>query len=303
MHGLHEDGPASAAHGPAQQPLVGHRSRKQISEFRLHRPATLAEAWELWSQGGPFCDLMAGGVDLINDMKSGRRVDQLIAIGHLDELRRLHVSADVIALGAAVSHDALGKAALPGPFDALSGLWRGIANPRVRFKGTLGGNILAGNPHYDAMPCLEALGAWTTGRLKGGAQVRLSPSAAACSGGELLLSEIVIPRTATAFAYERSERPIASVALALFEPRDRARSARVAVGCAFARPAVVDLELPGSLATIGNADASSALIERVMGQLPAARSDLNASARYRSHLIAILLKRVIAKIVRQIDGQ
>ena len=44
----------------------------------------------------------------------------------------------------------------------LATLWREIANPRVRHTGTVGGNIMSRQPHYDAMPALMALGATAT---------------------------------------------------------------------------------------------------------------------------------------------
>jgi aerobic carbon-monoxide dehydrogenase medium subunit len=286
-HGTYDHEPAG---------LVGHRSRKRINDFRLHQPTTLEEAWRVWSHGGPFCALMAGGVDLINELKNGCHIGDLVALGQLDELKGLRVSADNITLGVLTSHHDLGGADLPAPFDALSKIWRTIANPRVRFKGTLGGNILAANPSYDAAPCLEALGAWTTGRLKDGTIVRLSPCAAASYGKEILLSEIVISRKATAFVYERGERPIASVALAAFGNADQGRSLRIAVGCAFDHTVVVELKLPSGFALIGDTEAKHTLVARLMAALPVARSDVNASGRYRSHLIGILTARAIGKL-------
>jgi aerobic carbon-monoxide dehydrogenase medium subunit len=276
--------------------LIGHRSRKRISDFRIHQPTTLEAAYNLWSRAGPFCALMAGGVDLINDLKEGARVDDLIALREVNELRGLKVSAHEITLGVLTSHRDIGAADLPSPFDALSQVWRDIANPRVRSKGTLGGNILAANPSYDATPCLEALGAWTRGRLKDGTFVGLSPGTAAPYGKDIFLLEIVIPRKAKAFVYERSERPLASVALAVFGEPNQGRSVRIAVGCAFDRTVVVELELSDEFASPDEVDPGNALVERLMAALPVACSDLNASGSYRTRLIRILTARATRKL-------
>ena len=54
--------------------LAVHRSRKLIPEFRLHRPRSAAEAVAMKAAAGPGAVYMAGGIDVVNRMKSGLQV-------------------------------------------------------------------------------------------------------------------------------------------------------------------------------------------------------------------------------------
>ena len=65
--------------------LAVHRSRKLIPEFRLHRPRSAAEAVALKAAAGAGAVFMAGGIDVVNRMKFGVPVTDLI---HLGQYRR-----------------------------------------------------------------------------------------------------------------------------------------------------------------------------------------------------------------------
>jgi len=63
--------------------LAVHRSRKLIPEFRLHRPNSPAEAVALKAAAGADAVFMAGGIDMVNRMKSGAPVTEVIHLGRL----------------------------------------------------------------------------------------------------------------------------------------------------------------------------------------------------------------------------
>ena len=62
-------------------PLAVHRSRKLIPEFRLHRPRSATEAVAMKAAAGPGGVYMAGGIDVVNRMKSGLPVTDAIHLG------------------------------------------------------------------------------------------------------------------------------------------------------------------------------------------------------------------------------
>ncbi|WP_428486484.1 FAD binding domain-containing protein [Rhodopila sp.] len=151
--------------------LVALRSRRHIAPFALHRPDTLAEALALRSAPGPSA-FLAGGLDLIDWLKQGNAVDRLIRLDGLPDLATVSDRPDGLRIGAMVRHAGITDSALiRGAVPDLAELWNGIANPRVRFSGTIGGNVMAGRPEYDALPALMALGAE--------AEVALAPSGGA----------------------------------------------------------------------------------------------------------------------------
>jgi len=126
--------------------LAVHRSRKLIPEFRLHRPRSAAEAVAMKAAAGPGAVYMAGGIDVVNRMKSGLQVTDVIHLGAVAELDDIEEAEDGLQVGALVTHDRLAtsplvKAQLP----ALAQTWPDVANIRIRCKGTIGGNIMAGD--------------------------------------------------------------------------------------------------------------------------------------------------------------
>ena len=95
-------------------PLAVHRSRKLIPEFRLHRPRSAAEAVAMKAAAGPGAVYMAGGIDVVNRMKSGLQVTDVIHLGAVAELDDIEEAEDGLQLGALVTHDQLWLSALLG---------------------------------------------------------------------------------------------------------------------------------------------------------------------------------------------
>ena len=130
--------------------LAVHRSRKLIPEFRLHRPRSAAEAVALKAAVGAGAVFMAGGIDVVNRMKFGVPVTDLIHLGRIDGLDRIEEQDGGLQLGALVTHDRLATSPQVGArLPSLVQTWPDVANIRIRCKGTIGGNIMAGDPTYD----------------------------------------------------------------------------------------------------------------------------------------------------------
>jgi FAD binding domain in molybdopterin dehydrogenase len=83
-----------------QPTLAVHRSRKLIPEFRLHRPNSAAEAVTMMASSGPGAAYMAGGIDIINRMKFGAPVTDLIHLGHVAGLDGIDEEGDGLRVGA-----------------------------------------------------------------------------------------------------------------------------------------------------------------------------------------------------------
>jgi len=176
----------------------------------LCRAGSVAAAVAALAEPGAMA--VAGGTDLCARYNAGARPGLLVCLERLDALRCIAVGAGEIRIGALVPHaqgsgDAGLRAALPG----FAAAWAMIANPRVRFRGTIGGNLMAGRTRYEMPLLLAALGA--TLHFAGGdgmtAQGPLAPPPAGA-----LLHHVTIPRhRGQRFIYMRGLRPRLTLAL------------------------------------------------------------------------------------------
>jgi carbon-monoxide dehydrogenase medium subunit len=274
-------------------PLAVHRSRKLIPEFRLHRPRSAAEAVAMKVAAGPGAVYMAGGIDLVNRMKSGLQVTDVIHLGAVAELDDIEEAEDGLQLGALVTHDRLAtsplvKARLP----ALAQTWPEVANIRIRCKGTIGGNIMAGDPSYDFS--LTALAADV--RLHflisdGSTRIVSAPQSWGTTRDALLTAIILRSGSALRLVFDRSLRPVVTVALGLDMVDGLITRGRVAIGCAYAAPLTASLPLAEPLPPGELAHGAEQLAQEVVTGLPIPLADHHATSGYRLRMIEILLRR------------
>jgi len=113
--------------------------------FRYRSPATLREAVEVLAGEGPDAMLLAGGTDLLPNMKRRQQVPKvLVGLGRLDSLRTIR-SGDGdggFSLGCRLTLAELAEH--PVVRSRFSAVWQAagqIASPQIRNRGTLGGNL------------------------------------------------------------------------------------------------------------------------------------------------------------------
>ncbi|MBB6215139.1 carbon-monoxide dehydrogenase medium subunit/xanthine dehydrogenase FAD-binding subunit [Anaerosolibacter carboniphilus] len=128
------------------------------------RPSTLGEALEVLSQQGNNGQLIAGGTDLMIEIRHHQYgKNTLIDISHLKELRFIEIGEQEISIGAGtrfsdiVNHQEM-KAICKGLWEAC----KSVGSPQIRNAGTIGGNICNGSPAADSVPPLLALDAQVT---------------------------------------------------------------------------------------------------------------------------------------------
>ena len=277
-------------------PLVVHRSRKLIADFRLHRPRSAAEAVAMKAAAGPGAVYMAGGVDVVNRMKSGFPVTDVIHLGMVAGLDVIEEAEDGLRLGALVTHDRLATSPLvQARLPALSQTWSDIANIRIRCKGTIGGNIMAGDPAYDF-----ALAAVATDArlhfLTADGNTRIVPAAQAVgvTGDRLLTAITLSSGSALKLVFDRSLRPIVTLVLGLDIADGRVTGGRIALGGAYPAPLAASLPLPEPLPLCELADHAEWIAKEVVNALPAPLADHHATPAYRRRMIQVLLRRNLA---------
>ena len=106
----------------------------------------------------PGATILAGGTDVgLWVTKQLRRLGPIIAIGAVEDLKRISVDDGWIEIGAGVTYsDAL--ATIEAHYPDMAGMMRRLGSEQIRNAGTIGGNIANGSPIGDAPPPLIALG-------------------------------------------------------------------------------------------------------------------------------------------------
>jgi aerobic carbon-monoxide dehydrogenase medium subunit len=279
--------------------LLGLRSRKHIPSFDLVRPAGVAEVCRALAAPGRSV-MMAGGLDLIDRLKGGEPVDRIIHLAGIRELSGIGRDGDTISIGALTTHAQLAhNAMLADLVPDLPAIWRTIANPRVRFSGTLGGNLMSAAPHYDAWPALLAMGADAVVFYRSGAPAAVELPVLR-GRDDILLGQVRIGAASfqRRLLADRSLHPTVSVYLGASIDNGKVRSARIVVGCAHAQAVMTELPVAGApVATLGS-DAGD-LARAVAGALPEPINDGLASGTYRRRVIEVLARRLLVKLGSQ----
>jgi xanthine dehydrogenase YagS FAD-binding subunit len=111
--------------------------------FEFLEPATLGEVCGLLQVGGQQARLIAGGSDLLGELKDDVvHYERLVSLAGITALRELHLDETGLRLGALVTISQLEhEPCLQGPYRILAEAARGVATPEVRNQGTLGGNL------------------------------------------------------------------------------------------------------------------------------------------------------------------
>ena len=129
--------------------------------FDYHAPRTVPDALRLLGDLGPDAKLIAGGHSLLPMMKLRfAEPRHLIDLGRIDSLRGIALAGDEIRIGAMTTeHDLLNSTLLADKVPLLVEGARTIADPQVRYKGTIGGDISHGDPGNDHPALMLALDA------------------------------------------------------------------------------------------------------------------------------------------------
>ena len=129
-------------------------------KFAYHRPASVAEAARLLAEIDDSWPL-AGGHSLIPMMKLRFAAPAaLVDLAAIESLRAIDVGDEIISLGATVTQrQIIESKPLAAACPLLAEAALVIADPQVRYCGTIGGNVANGDPGNDMPAVMQALGA------------------------------------------------------------------------------------------------------------------------------------------------
>ncbi len=288
-----------------------------LPDLDLHEAATLEEADELMERYGPNARLLAGGTDLLVDLKTGRvAAGHLVSIKGIDALCGLSKSNGRLRIGALVTPTQLnGERIVRERFGAILDATRQMASPQIRNVATVGGNINSAVPCADLPPILMVLKASVTLWSRSGRRdvplesFFVGPRDTLRRRGEVL-TEVLVPEPPPRFgsAYARfalrngNAIAVASVAAGLrLNDDDTVLQARVVLGAVAPIPKPV-AEVGTLLA--GQPAGEDAFRAASLAAIDAADpiSDIRGSADFRRELVGVLTRRALAT-ARQRAGE
>jgi aerobic carbon-monoxide dehydrogenase medium subunit len=119
--------------------------------FDYHAPRSVADAVALLGQLGSDAKLLAGGHSLLPMMKLRfAEPAHLIDLNRIDALRGIREDGATVVIGAmTVENDLISSKLLQQKLPLLPEAARQIADPQVRNRGTIGGDIAHGDPGND----------------------------------------------------------------------------------------------------------------------------------------------------------
>lgn len=131
------------------------------SKFEYYRPTDIAGALSVLTEHGEDARVLAGGHSLIPMMKLRMAdVPHLIDLQDISDLSGINIENGTITLGAMTTqHELIDNQELQKVAPIIREAALQIADPQVRYVGTIGGNVANGDPGNDMpglMQCLNA---------------------------------------------------------------------------------------------------------------------------------------------------
>jgi carbon-monoxide dehydrogenase medium subunit len=278
-----------------------------LPDFKYHSPKTVDEALALLKEHGDEAKLMGGGIGLIAFMKerlmSPEHVIDMKGVDGLREVRELEGGG--LRIGAAVTlSDLLEEGRLGKEYGVLGEAVARIADPMIRRRATLVGNLCEAIPWVDTPPALIALDASVeilgtegkrsvpvSGFIRGPVDIDLTPTE--------IVTAVQIPgargREGTFEKFTAgSEFSLASVAVVV-SSEGRRRSARVVYGAVNSTPirsAEVEDAIRDGISVGTIRKAAQAAFDSVE-----CMDDVLASSEYRKHLLRVITTKALGRLI------
>jgi carbon-monoxide dehydrogenase medium subunit len=281
-----------------------------VPDVELHETTTLKQAATLMARHAPDARLLAGGTDLLVDLKTGRiGVRHLVSINRIISLRGVSKRGDPLGIGALTTITELDRSPIVRKrFSPLLDATRKMAAPQVRNAATVGGNIASAVPCADLPPILIAMNAsvviWSPGgRREAPLDTFITGARQTILRREEILTKILIPKPPAGFgaAYARFQLrdgnaiAVAAVAASLTLDGDGLiRDARVVLGAVAPVPVLVR---EAGAALIGRQPGEEAFQLAADAAMSAAEpiSDVRGSAEYRRRMAGVMTGRALAR--------
>ena len=288
-----------------------------LPDIELHEARTIDEASDYLGRYAPDVRALAGGTDLLVDLKAGRvKVGHVVSLNRLPELRGLADNGSAFRIGALTTPNELAASPVVRQrFPALLDALRDLAAPQVRNMATVGGNLTSAVPSADLPPIMISLHASVVLRCRSGERsvpldsFFLGPRRTIMRSDEILTA-VLIPPPPKCFgaAYARfalrqaNACAVAGVAASVQLDSDGVVvAARIVLGAVASTPLPVECASACLIGRVLDEDSmETAATETMAASKPI--SDIRASASYRRELVGVLTRRAIESARRRAEG-
>jgi carbon-monoxide dehydrogenase medium subunit len=275
--------------------------------FAYHRPQSVKEAVGLLAELGEDARAIAGGHSLIPMMKLRLALPKhLIDLGRIKDLKGVRADGNDVVIGAMTTqHELVASELLTAKLPILREASLLIADPQVRYVGTLGGNVANGDPGNDMPAVMLCLGATYHVAGKGGER-RIAAREfyqgayfTALEPGEIVTAvRIPVPPAKHGYAYEKLKRKIGDYATAAAAVVLTLAQGKVA-SCSIALTNVAETALwaeeAGKIVTGSTLDAATVKQAAAAAEaITSPASDNRGPAQYRTKMAGVMVTRALA---------
>ncbi len=274
--------------------------------FEYYRPKDMAGVLSILEEHGDDARVMAGGHSLIPMMKLRMAdVPHLIDLQDVGGMSDIEIGGDSIRIGAMVTqhaiidHDALAEAAPILREAALQ-----IADPQVRYMGTVGGNVANGDPGNDMPGLMQCLNARFTvegpdGERDIAAREFYEAAYMTAREDEEVLTAVTIPTPQGGYAYEKQKRKIgdyatAAAAVQIVKEGGTCASASIAMTNLSDTPVFSEAAGAALVGTGVDANAIKTAVAAMLGDIDPTE-DNRGPVAFKKHVAGIILTRAIER--------
>jgi carbon-monoxide dehydrogenase medium subunit len=276
--------------------------------FSYHRPKNLADAVKLLATLGDEARPLAGGHSLIPMMKLRLATpEHLVDLNNIAGLKGVRRDGSRIVIGAMTTqHELLGSAEIASSLPILHEAALLVADPQVRYRGTIGGNVANGDPGNDIPALMMTLGADYVLEGAGGTRTVAARDFyqgayfTALEPGEILTSvSVPIPPAGHGYAYEKLKRKVgdyATAAAAVVLTKSGGKVATCSIGLTNLSETPLLAE-DAAAAVIGTALDKAALAQAADAAkaIMSPAADGRGPVEYRTHVGGIMVVRALQR--------
>lgn len=281
-----------------------------MKSFQYFEPSTLPEALEILHRYENRARVLAGGTDLVVQMKQAKiRPEAIISLRQLQELNFIEVGSG-IRIGPLVTMSQIANhPKFDGRFSILKEAALAVADVQIRNLATVGGNIANASPSADIPPALVALGAQLRLRNKkrgeravGLEEFCTGPFCTHLERDELIVEIFIspLPEGSGAYAWmpKRTTIDETLVGVGAWVVRDPNQNTCHQVRLALSSVAPVPLRAYKAESFLKGKSLSAENF-RLAGEIAAEESSPRSRADYRRALVSILTETALEKAVRR----
>jgi xanthine dehydrogenase FAD-binding subunit len=309
---------ASRRYNPLRSFDAGHNSgANPLRAFSYAAPGSVQEATRLLASANGGARILAGGTDILVQLREGlRQADLVVDVKKIPELMELAFDArQGLHLGASVPCYRLYESPdLVQAYPALTDAARIVGGWQIQSRASVGGNLCNSSPAADTVPPLIALKAiCRIARPDGVREVRAEdfctgPGRNLLEKGEMLVAmHLPAPAPMSGSAYERfiprNEMAVVGAAawVQLSAAGDRIEAARIAVGAVAPTPRLA-VEAGDYLAGKPTSEQTFAEAGDLARKVAAPIDDMRGTIEFRTHIVGVLVKRILARAVARARG-